>query len=529
MIALMEQPQTNFVDNDRDYELLLQRLNVDAVGPLFTTDATDLFDAFLNNLPIEYRQHYTCNCCRKFIDTYGGLVTVDENGRVIPALWTKETWPTFFNDAILDVFLKASSANITGVFYSNARVWGTPVTGEWHHMHVKPPSALVFSDRLKTPYQAMAEKAEDYKILQRSLSEYPLSAVDAALSVLRADALYRSEKVLGVAEWFRALHESVSATKNTKIKTNLIWRAVATAPVGFAHIRSSMIGTLLDDIVAGMEFDAIKRRFAEKMHPLQYQRPQAAPTTGSIAQAEKLVEQLGIAPSLRRRFARLDEVQAIWTPKPPANRVNGNGVFGHLKPKGTVIQTPLQVASQTMTWVKFQRDVLQNAESIEVWISSQNNSYAAMVTAVDPDAPPILQWDNETNRNPVSWYQYHNGTSAAHWGLTVNTYAKVNAVCLQPSMWTGEYSHQGKGVVFIVDGAKDSGNQSLALFPEILKSDLHRVRSVIEAHSRSGKLEGQAEASACGLLLQAGQNRWHCTLRVTTGSMVATYNLDRWE
>lgn len=525
MIAL--QPQT--IDNDQDYELLLQRIDAHGATHLFTTDAADLFDTFLANLPIEYRQHYTCNCCRKFIDTYGGLVTIDEAGTQWTAVLPFSDPPPFFRDAIHAVSNKVERAKITGIFYSSAKVWGTPVTGKWHHMYVKPPSALVFSKRTQTPYQAMAEKREEYNMLCRSLADYPMSAVETALSVLRSDALYRSEKVLGVAEWFKALHESVSATKNTKIKANLIWRAVATAPVGFAHIRSSMIGTLLDDIVAGMEFDAIKRRFTEKMHPLQYQRPQAAPTTGSIAQAEKLVEQLGIAPSLRRRFARLDEVQAIWTPKPPVNHVNGNGVFGHLKPKGTVIQTPLQVASQTMTWIKFERDVLRNAETIEVWISSQNNSYAAMVTAVDPDAPPILQWDNETNRNPVSWYQYHNGTSAAHWGLTVNTYAKVNAVSLQPSMWTGEYGHQGKGVMFIVDEAKDSGNQSLALFPEILKSDLHRVRSVIEAHSRSGKLEGQAEASACGLLLQAGQNRWHCTLRVTTGNMVATYNLDRWE
>lgn len=53
-----------------------------------------------------------------------------------------------------------------------------------------------------------------------------------------------------------------------------------------------MIGTLLDDIASGMSFDSVSRRFAEKMHPLQYQRPQAAPSAGNIAQAEKIVEKL---------------------------------------------------------------------------------------------------------------------------------------------------------------------------------------------------------------------------------------------
>lgn len=522
MIAL--QPQA--IDNDRDYELLLQRLSVNTGGPLFTTDVAGLFDIFLDCLPLAYRQHYTCNTCRKFVDTYGALVTIGENGMIHPALWSNGS--DFFERSIIAMILRIAEAKVTGVFYSDAKVWGTPVTGEWHHMHIKPPAALVFGKRTQTPFQAMAEKREEYNMLCRSLGEYPLSAVETALLILRSDALYRSEKVLGVAEWFHELHNTIVGVKK-HTRNNIIWLAVATAPVGFAHVRSSMIGTLLDDIVAGLEFESIKRRFAEKMHPLQYQRPQVAPTAGSIAHAEKLVEQLGIATSLRRRFACLDEVQALWVPKLPSHHANGNGVFGHLKPKGAVTQTPLQVSGQTMTWVKFQRDVLPSAESVEVWISSQNNSYAAMVTAVDPDAPPILQWDNEDNRNPISWYMYHGGSVPSRWGLTMNTYAKVNAVSLQPSMWTGEYKHQGKGVMFIIDGAKDSSNQSLGLFPEILKSDLHSVRSVIEAHSRSGKLEGQAEASACGLLLQAGQNRWHCSVRVTTGSMVATYNLDRWE
>lgn len=531
MIALMEQPQTKLVDNDYDYELLLQRLNVDAVGPLFTTDAANLFDTFLDNLPIEYRQHYMCNCCRKFVDTYGGLVAIDEDGMQWSAILPFSDPPPFFHAAISAMTDRVERANVTGVFYSSAKVWGTPTTGAWNHMHAKPPSALVFSDRLKTPFQAMAERAEDYKIVCRSLAEYPLTAVNTALSVLRTDALYRSEKVIGVAEWLYNLHcNLVGMGQHRKLRNNLIWRAVATAPVGFAHIRSSMIGTLLDDIVAGLPFESISRRFAEKMHPLQYQRPQAAPSAGNIAQAEKLVEKLGIAASLRRRFARLDEVQAMWRPKQPAHNVNGNGVFGHLKPKGATALQPMQVSAKTITWSKFQRDVLPTAESIELFISASNANYTALCTAVDPSAPPILQWDSEENRNPVSWYVYNGGSVPSRWGLTANTYCKVNAICLQPNMWTSQMTHQGQGVVFILDGAKDSSNQSLALFPEILKSELREVRSVIEAHSKTGKLEGQTEASACGLILQSSNREtWRCSVRVTTGSVTAVYNLDRWE
>ena len=78
-----------------------------------------------------------------------------------------------------------------------------------------------------------------------------------------------------------ALHEA-RASKRGPAADNLTWLAVATAPAGFCHVRSSMIGTLLEDVAAGMPFDAIKQRFDAKMHPLQYQRPTAMPSVPSI-------------------------------------------------------------------------------------------------------------------------------------------------------------------------------------------------------------------------------------------------------
>jgi hypothetical protein len=44
---------------------------------LYTTDCENLYDIFLQNLPEDARQHYTCNACRNFVNRYGGLVTID--------------------------------------------------------------------------------------------------------------------------------------------------------------------------------------------------------------------------------------------------------------------------------------------------------------------------------------------------------------------------------------------------------------------------------------------------------------------
>lgn len=111
-----------------------------------------------------------------------------------------------------------------------------------------------------------------------------------------------------------------------------------------------MIGTLLEDIAAGMDFATVSKRFASRMPPLQYQRPQALPLAGNIAEAEKLVEKMGIAPSLERRFARLKKSKLFGVRPLNPIKNSGGGVFSHLTPKGAAPAVGLNLPSKTMTW-----------------------------------------------------------------------------------------------------------------------------------------------------------------------------------
>ena len=70
-----------------------------------------------------------------------------------------------------------------------------------------------------------------------------------------------------------------------------------------------------------------------------------------------------------------------------------------------------------MTWDKFQRTVLPSAERIE-FLAPSHGSYTALVTAANAEAPPILQWDRDGARNPVSWYFWNGGSSASQFGLS---------------------------------------------------------------------------------------------------------------
>jgi hypothetical protein len=520
--------------HDGEYDAFLGRVNArflancgNGTEPLFTTDAEDLWGVYLGSFadPTE-RQYHNCHACRQFIERFGSLAIISDDGMTAPAIWHEDDAPEAYRSAVAAMAKAVRRAKVTGVFLSSDAVWGTPETGAWHHLAVRPAPGMVFKRATQTAGQATAEKREDFKTVMRALNEFTQPHLETALTLLKTEALYRSEKVLGQAKWLHALHVARTAAHGAG-KANAVWRAVATAPTGFCHPRSSMIGTLLEDIAAGKEFSEVSRAFAAKMHPLIYQRPQAAPTAGAIAAAEKVMQQLGAAGSLARRFARVEEVQALWRPAPKGDEAAPGGVFGHLKPKGAEAPS-MAIPAQTMTWDKFQRTVLPNAERME-FIAPGHGSYTALVTAVNADAPPILQWDREDGRNPVSWYLWNGGSSASQFGLRGGAFVEVEALALKPSMWNGGNEHQGAGVVFVLAGARESRMAGAALFPEILKAEFHGIRSVLEAYSRGASIEGMEQPHAAGVMLDKNNKAWNAWVRVWSGGKSLDYRLDRWD
>ncbi len=527
---------------DDDIQLLesARRHFAAAVGegaPLFTTDISDLWKLFVESIPEAQRKEYACDACRTFVSRYGALATIDENGNLASAIWGESSG--IFAQATGRLADAVGRARPNGVFFSNLSAWGTPITGPWEHLAVSLPESMIFRHALRTPRQEMAEKREDHAALCRALEDFSIEVVRNARQLLAAgDSLYRAEKVLGVAEWFLALHERRDATRNSRSKENLVWRAVATAPPGFTHIRSAMIGTLLEDLARGLDFAEIKERFDAKMHPLQYMRPTAGPSAGQIVEAEKAIAALAAAGSLDRRFARLEDVEAIWQPEastaPPSNLASEAGVFGSLKAAVRRRKEPptVEAPAITITWEKFARTVLPEAIEMEVYVPAANRSYIALTTADNASAPPILQWDREERRNPVSWYVYLNGSPPRDFNLAPDSYHRVTTVTLLPPMWGLDVPRPqwGQGVIFLLKGARDlKTSGGIGFFPEQLRAEFHPFRKTFEAFAKSTPVADQNEATACGLDLRKGGSWHNALIRVTSKSGRSSYQLDRWD
>lgn len=491
----------------------------DGKEKVFTTDARGLWAVFMAGIPEDRQQHYNCRACRSFIERYGGLVTVNsKTGELLPIMWHGVS-PVFFAKSVSNLAYQVKHANITGVFVTGLAELGSHRAGGWSHMAVEVPLPMRYRDRLKSASQEAARYREDHRALLGAMSTFSMLSARKAVNILRHySGISRADKFLPWAEWFLGVKETDGA-RPRKTAENRLWLAVAEAPAGYCHIKGSALGAMLHDIEERRSVAAIRTAHNERVDPLHYQRPQSGPSDQNVDRAEEIVAKLGMEKSLERRFARLDEVCKSWVPL-AGDSVKQEGVFASLRSNR---EAALADDTKTYTWVKFARDVLPEALEMDV-VLNQNMRYnlCALVTAAHKSAPPILKWDKEGDRNPISWYSYAYGSLPREWGITTNQ-AKVTAVVPRPD--------GAQAAILTLYGTADpeQGRAGSALFPEILRPELYEVRKTIEAYSRKTPTQGWSRSNACGLHISAAHNEINIVLRVRTRHGLGRYRIDRWD
>lgn len=504
--------------DDPEYDAFLARicarflaLTQNGAVPLFTTDAQGLNDAYLAGFAEgPERQHHNCSACRSFINHFGGLVVIDIDGSTTPAIWNEDDAPALYRPSIARMARLVRAARVNGVFLKSEACWGEPVTGLWRHLHVKPAPTQMHRGTKPTAAQAMAEKREDFKNVQVAMQAFTPPLLETALKLLEADALYRAERVIGPARWLHDLHAARDATTGNA-RNNVVWRAIALAPAGFCHPRSSMVGTLLEDIEKGLPYADIAKRFAAKMDPMRYQRAVADPSAGQVDAAEQAVEALGIAPAFARRYAVESDFEVpgavLWRPSQAAARAaapaaaKSGGVFDHLKPSTAPAGVGVDIPAKKMTLEKFYRDVLPGAASIAYRVPLVGR-FCALTSAADPAAAPILQWDSAEVRNSVSWAFPSPPARADEWNLVPGSLAPVRMIVNSPNLWNhaGDRFHShGRGAFLLLEGARDvRGLPGGGLFTEHLRSELKPYRSTIEAHLNKLAVAGAEDPATVG-------------------------------
>lgn len=533
---------------DPSFDAWVDRIQarVTALGkrPLFVSVVDSAWDVYLQAFPSELRQYHNCNTCRSFFKSLANVVYVDEKGGLVPLLWDEADAPEHYKASVRALAESLASSTIAGPFLLDPDLKAKTATREtvgvrvdkagFHHFSVRLDPSAVFTKTGGSDHGAtLGARTGRLEQVRRALVEWDLPVLERARDALRSGTFWAPEKVLPQLDWLLELKREWTSLPS-RARTPYLWRKTQEAPEGFCHPRSGMLGTLMDSLLAGASLEDARKAFNAKMDPLRYMRPTAAPGEQQIAKAEKLFEEPGLAPALLRRVAYLEDVAPwfLWSPAPPAAPATTGGVFGHLR-------TPVKPGAPekvgpavSMSLAKFMNRVLPTATSIKYRVP-HDISAITLTTAVNPDAPSLMMWNN-----PFSWYFKSPRPSASAFCLSGRTLVPVVGISRKPSEHAtepGPLSHN-PSVIFYLKGCRDLGvirGSSLGsgLFPELLDRRLHEVRNVIEAHERSARLAfDETKDWASGLAIsERDPGNMNHEFEVTSGGIVQTINIVTFE
>jgi hypothetical protein len=368
-------------------------------------DRDILFDTYLEAIPLEERQHYTCNCCKSFLRNYGDIIAIIDGE--IHTLWDFEFQapydkiPTNLRDIVLSASIKEhfqSDTHKIGTDFNHQNVDGTII--KWEHFYCQLPSTFK-KTKLKDIPTVVGQLTTDKQVFKRALDELSLEAGETILELIDANALYRgTEYKHTVAEFIK--HKKAYLQLDEKGQELYAWAQSNSAP----RIRNTAIGALLIDLSDGRDLESAVKSFENMVAPANYKRPTALITKGMIEQAESKIKELGLDRSLKRRFATIDDIpvsHAIFVDR----KKKSESIFDELKQDVKVNPKSFKNV-QEVSFDDFVGKVLPTANTVEILPESKHeNHFMSLLAADDKEAPLLFNWDND-----VSWAYKDNMTDS---------------------------------------------------------------------------------------------------------------------
>jgi hypothetical protein len=508
-----------------------------------------LFETYLDNLPIEYRQQMNCSCCRSFLNRIGNLVTISTDdatfGELESVFWRErdipEEWGVdpVFNDTMQAMRDLVESATIGYHFLSSLETLGIPEKGGFEHFAVK--NEQVFENKLYKAHEVVATEYQSFGALSKFIGvTVKQELIDQMLVYFKHDKrLMSMDKWIGHLEWLAQFKLKLTALPQ-KQRRAYTWLQVATQSPGRVDLKNSPLGKFMKNIIKGVSYEEATRMFLS-MIGANYMKATVAPKEGNIKRAENVVEKLGLASAMERRHLMHSEVRGkFWTPPVvEAKETEVKPVFGHLKPreekKPAVAALP-EINYGQITLKRFLDEVLP--EAVEIYFDYSHNYHgqtypiSGFSTNVHADAKPILVWDKEDNRNPVSGYFYQKGSTAADWALPREGKVRVTAITVAVPEWTSDTIeldfNSTSSVIFILESGRDTRLTGTPMFAQSFLPELHGVRSVLDAHftqTPTGALP-EGEKPVAGVSATTNGHTL-VTLKVVKKDAVVRYLIDR--
>jgi hypothetical protein len=350
------------------------------------------------NLRFRERSEYDCSTCRGFVKNFGNVVEI-HNGQV-RTVWSgvSASDPVFsVVAAAMDEFV--GTLPLSGIFRSTEAQYGTRTTrtlrdGQvevWHHLHGRVEKR----HRIEDVGAARGAFDAAVQVFQRGLTELTQHALDTVADLIDDNALYRGTEHRRAVTEFRSLQNRWAQATDGRAFV------FANAMNPAARFRNTVIGTLVQDLSAGVDLEQAVRSFESKVAPQNYRRPTALITPAMVKAAMRTIDELGIEESLQRRFARLSDVSVtnvLWVDNDTQSRMK-DGIEGLLMQAATTRSSGARLRDakpEEIPVVTFMKDILPGAATIDLWVANSHEpNFVSLTTGRHPGAPRLFSWDND--------------------------------------------------------------------------------------------------------------------------------------
>jgi hypothetical protein len=368
-------------------------------------DPDELYAAYLAAFPpgtnevFRERTEHDCSTCRNFIKNLGPVVAIVDGA--VHTVWdTAAVSPGLEEYSVVAHALAqlVSSKPIKSLFRTDMPSYGAEKNNElgadgsvhiWHHFHGKV-AAKHFS---ATPGAAVGEHTSAVQVFRRGLEELTPASLATVLELIDANALYRGAEFRAAVAGFQQMQSDYSVQAIDHRQIYVLANAVAPA----ARIRNTAIGTLLQDLSAGIELEKAVKSFEDKVSGTNYKRPTALITPRMIDDAMKTIEAEGLEPALARRLANIGDItinNVLWADNSVKPAMKG-GLHGLLMEAAAPMTIVDGAKAEDISIADFLTNVLPKAHNLGLLVkNAHQGNFMTLTAPVHADVKPLFKWDN---------------------------------------------------------------------------------------------------------------------------------------
>lgn len=413
-----------------------------------------IYNTWLEGIPEGDRKVFDCRACRRFLNRYGSLCIINDDGTLKPLFWSAEDpkLPPYFKQAVANVeklFVSKSVTDELTISTEEGRKLGHPgFNPGWVHMSVTLTNVSL---RRQVDAMASQDTGTSYLMLSKVIEENTFQVIEQAHHMIHTHELAHATSHEGPITYLRTVVKKISEHgKNDAPRRNLINKYAREAfPGCLSSIRGGAVGCLMKWIGEGVAPWMIRLHWSKMANPLSYMRPTTDPSAGNIENAEEIFAKLGYKPyDIERVYLTLDQVPEngiLWSPKsaavpepvnPPGKSSKKPGpIFGDLltdRSEKKVQPSAPAPPTTKISFRKFAERVLPDISSMEIDLEAV--STISFFTTGKENSKPLMSFGSETNT--ASWY---------YWGkpLRINQaslcpgWIKVTSIISFPHMWEG--------------------------------------------------------------------------------------------